>query len=126
MLPNPVLGYHIIQGSIHNHGTRFSAHYNLIMCREKVLQHLVRFHILSKQQYNIISCCALLLFETTLQNLVCGYHIIQGSVNNHVTSCSFHSYLPIGIYKEFATPPQRPNVVLPTIQHHFMLNLATS
>ena len=81
MISNPVLGYYIIQGSIHNHGTRFSPHSNLTMDREKVLQHLLRSHILSKQRYYIILCCGLLLFETMLQNLVCGYHNVQGSTN---------------------------------------------
>ena len=39
-----------------------SPHSNLTMDREKVLQHLLRSHILSKQWYNIISCCGLLPF----------------------------------------------------------------
>ena len=73
--------YHIIQGSIHNHGTRFSPHSNLTMGREKILQHLLRSHILSKQWYCIILCYSLLLIETTLQNLVYRYHNVQGSTN---------------------------------------------
>ena len=81
MIPNRILVYHIIQGSMSNHGTRFSPHCNLTMGRDKVLQHLLRSHILSKQWYYIISCCGLLLFETTLHNLVCGYHNVQGSTN---------------------------------------------
>ena len=83
-------------------------------------------HIVSKQRYYITLYCDLLLFETTLQNLVCGYHIVQGSVNKYIISCWIHVYLPIGILKEFSTPPRLQYAILPTIQQLFKLNLATS
>ena len=53
------------------------------------------------------------------------YYYIHGSTNNHSTRFPPHSYLPIVIYKYFATPSGLPYVVLMTVLYHFMLKLAT-
>ena len=74
----------------------------------------------------LFSCSIELILEGMLPYAVIGYHNVQGSKNNHVISYWSGSYLPIGILKEFVTPPRLPYVILPTIQHLFMLNLATS
>ena len=81
-------------------------------------------HMLYWSHYNIISCRIWLPVECMLPNPVLWCHNVQGSIQNHGTRLPPHYNLPIGIYKEFPTPPGPPYIVFPTVQHHFHTKLS--
>ena len=93
---------------------------------KRSFQHLQAYRILYFQQYNIIFILnRALRFECMLPNAVIGYHNIQGSMNRHGTRVPPYYNLPIDIKKLSPTPPGTLHFILPTKQHHFVLNLAT-
>ena len=64
-------------------------------------------------------------YGSPLMSIVLRYRNGQSSAIKHGTRFPHHSYLTVGTWQCLSTPPELSYDALTTVQHYFMLSLAT-